>query len=743
VRLRSWAAVALAASFGACRDKSPGIDLLLASRLQAGQAAGHDKAWIAEEIGKPIRVHDVVARTLPAPAPSRLEYPVRVPRGGHLTVFCAVPKERLDKPGVEFVVKVREGNKDRQLASLLVDPLNKPAHTRWVPLDVDLKGFEGDQILVLETRGFETGAAAYWGAPLITAPAHQAPLVIVYLVDTLRADHTSPYGYARDTTPELARFAGDSVVFDAGISAASWTKPAVGSLLTSQLPGQHGAVQLRDPLDPRQVTIAEMLRAKGYVTGASIANSVIYSAGTNFEKGFEFFAGLHGADDRVSKLVEAGPVVDMALSWLATRAGVPTFLYVHTMDPHVPYTPPAPFDRKYSPTPYPDRPAADPRFDVKEPADRERLIAQYDGEIAYGDQEFGRFVRELKARGLYEEAMIVFLADHGEEFQDHGDWLHGRSVFDELVRVPLIVKFPKNRDAGKRVSQQVRTVDILPTVFQEMGLPPVPNVVGTPLQPVVRGGAPEPEAVSEISHRGYVAYGIRGGHDKYVQRFSPEEDELYFDLGKDPQEKQNRLPEARDRGRDLKAKLEGVMAQSQYQHHLKLVGDSAFVLELRSGGFIENVDVAGFGAADKYELAANKRSLRLEVKPKAGQPRELALDVRPLGAPIWVSGTRGGRPLKPSDVRLAREGAEPPAVPFKLPEVEPTDRDNLQVGPDHHVVPDPYGKQHKPDLNMLEPPATQDPGIHVWVTLRAGTEIIPMDKTRCEELKALGYISSC
>ena len=90
----------------------------------------------------------------------------------------------------------------------------------------------------------------------------------------------------------------------------------------------------------------------------------------------------------------------------------------------------------------PTTPATDPRTDYKEPLDRERMIAQYDGDIAYGDQEFGRFLRELRARGRYDDALIVFLADHGEEFLDHGKWLHGRSVFEELIRVPLIVKFP-------------------------------------------------------------------------------------------------------------------------------------------------------------------------------------------------------------------------------------------------------------------------------------------------------------
>src|SRR5262249_55529762 len=178
----------------------------------------------------------------------------------------------------------------------------------------------------------------------------------------------------------------------------------------------------------------------------------------------------------------------------------------------------------------------DPRPDYKEPLDRERFIAQYDGDVAYGDQEFGRFVRELKARGRYDGALIVFLADHGEEFLDHGQWLHGRSVFDELIRIPLVVKFPSGRDAGKRIAQQVQSGDVLPPVLAGMGrpVPQAPVIAGHPLQPVIQGGAPEPAAVSEVSHRGYVAHGLRTSRDKYVQRFSPQSDELYFDLERDP-----------------------------------------------------------------------------------------------------------------------------------------------------------------------------------------------------------------
>jgi arylsulfatase A-like enzyme len=121
-------------------------------------------------------------------------------------------------------------------------------------------------------------------------------------------------------------------------------------------------------------------------------------------------------------------------------------------------------------------------------------MAQYDGDIAYGDREFGRFIRGLRGAGLYDRALVVFTADHGEEFLDHGKWLHGRSVFDELVRVPLIVKLPGQADAGRRVRDQVRSVDILPTILENEGLPvpKPPTITGRPLQDVCGRAEPPP-----------------------------------------------------------------------------------------------------------------------------------------------------------------------------------------------------------------------------------------------------------
>jgi arylsulfatase A-like enzyme len=723
---RAAAFAAVLAALPSCTPPPRPQDLVRArdALVDAG-AAGNEITWVRGQIGRPQRINDVVRKTLPAAPPSRLVFKLDVPRHARLELACGVPPEHHDKPGIEFVVKARRDGREETVWTMLLDPLNRPEHQKWVEASVDLSRHAGRDVeLTLETRGFDAGArrTAFWGAPVLTAGAREAPLVVVYLVDTLRADHTTPYGYARDTTPELLRFAADGVVFEQAISHASWTKPAVASVFTSLLPGRHRAVQLRDQLDAGHVTLAEMMEAKGYATGAAVANSVIYGQGTNFEQGFDAYFGLHGEGDRPSKLVEAAGVVDAALRFLDARRGFPTFLYVHTMDPHVPYAPPAPFDRRYEPHPTPDHPAVDPRSDYKEPKDRERMIAQYDGDVAYGDQEFGRFVRELRARGLYDRALIVFTADHGEEFLDHGQWTHGKSVFDELIHVPLVVKFPGHEGAGTRVAQQVQLVDIVPTVLrsQDLPVPEPPHIAGRPLQTLLRGRAPEPPAVAEISHRGFVAHGMRTSRDKYVRRFSPNDDELYFDLVRDPGEKVNRVDDASRRVQLLKAGVEAAMVPNPYRHHVRVVGGGDYALRLRTGGWFEGVEPLGFTAQDRYEVEGNGRKLSLRLRSGAGRPREVAFSIRPQGAPVWLEGTRDGRALRPSDVLIAKEGVPAREMPLPLPEIE-TEKERTE--------------------DIFAPPPADRSGLHVWLTLIPGRQIMEaFDKASRERLCALGYI---
>ncbi len=719
------AALAAAITLCACGRSGEPVNLLGAGdRLVEASAAGVGRAEILEAAKRGLRLNDVLRRGFPAGPPGRLRFALDIPKGARLQIACAIDPRFHDRPGVEFTAKVKKDGREDVVWTQLLDPISRSRHRLWVAADVDLARYAGrGRELVLETHGYEqTGDAerAWWGAPAVTAD-RKAPLAIIYLVDTLRADHTGVYGYPRRTTPELDAFARDAVVFDAAVAHASWTKPSVASILTSRLPGQHRAVQLRDPLDPSNVTIAQRFHDRGWATGAAIANSVIYGAESTFDRGFDVFAGLHGEDDRPSKLVGADVVVDSALAFLRSRRGLPTFLYVHTMDPHVPYEPPPPFDRMFEPLPAPGHPARDPRTDYKEPLDRDRMIGQYDGDIAFGDREFGRFVRELKAAGLYRDALLVFLSDHGEEFLDHGRWLHGRSLFDELIRVPLVVKLPGNRGAGTRVAGQVQGIDVVPTVLEAMGVPLTPDLGGRPLQRMLSGEAKPRAAIAEISHRGFVAHGVRTDGDKYIRRFSPDDDELYFDLRTDPKETASLAAEKPDRVRALQTQVDAAMASSPYRYTVQVTGPGRFDIRLAARGWLDAVQATGLGPDERWSLGGNGRWVDLLVVPRPGAPREIAFAVRPVGAPVSLAGKRDGRPLRASDVAVGESSLRPDAFPFRLPDVESETQADRGV-------------------NLFAAPRDTASGVRVWMTLPAGRSIEQLDPEARERLRALGYV---
>jgi arylsulfatase A-like enzyme len=674
---------------------------------------GRDALWVEGETGRPRRIRDVVQASLPAAPPSRLTFVADVPRAARLVLSAGIPGRYHLQPGVEFLVNVRRGGSETTVLSRLVDPANRTADRRWVPLEADLSGYAGRGVeIVLETRGFEASGdadRAFWGSPtLTTALDRDAPLVVVYLVDTLRADHLGLYGYRRDTAPELGRFAQDAVVFDTAIASSSWTKPSVASLFTSQPAAEHRCVQFYTPLDPSFVTLAERMREAGYATGAVVANRLVQARDGRFDQGFAYFASPPEPQ-------RAADVVDDALRFLDSRRGLPTFLYLHAMDPHSPYAPPPPFDRRYGAPPTRARPAAEPS-DYRTPADLARIVAQYDGEVAYGDQEFGRFLRALQSRGLYDRALIVFLSDHGEEFLDHGDWVHGHTLYDELVRVPLVVKYPGGFHAGRRVAGQVQLLDVMPTILKSQGLPVPrpPAVAGRPLEESFASTAAERPAVFETKYREYVAYGVRTRTEKYVRRLYPQPRELLFDLVGDARERRP-LAARGERAQALRRIAESALAPAAFTYRLRVEGDDDYELEVRTGGWIEQVEAPGLGRGERASVKAGGQGVSLRLKPGRGQPREVAVLVRPHGVPIWLTGRRNGRPLRGGDIRMAASGTPAKGVPFALPDVE-----------------DVHG--------LFSPPPAGVPGVAVWITPLARSEAPQFDAEARQRLKVLGYL---
>jgi arylsulfatase A-like enzyme len=693
----------------ACGRRPGGVDLVRSerARLVEASAAGLTPDEARASIARPRRIRNVVRASLPAAPPSRFRFVTDVPPDGRLVLAAGIPGRYQDASAVEFVVNVRRHGREQTVLSRLVDPANRESDRGWVPLEADLSEHAGKGVeVVLETRGFDKTDdrdRAFWGGPTIaSARDTEAPLVVVYRVDTLRADHLPLYGYSRDTAPELTRFAQDAVVFDQAIAAAPWTKPSVASLFTSLLPREHGCVLFRTPLGLGLVTLAERLREAGYGTGAVVANPQVGAAEMHFDQGFDHFDGA-------SPGRPAGELVDAALSFLDARRGLPTLLYVHTMDTHQPYRPPSPFDRRFPPFPVPGRDAS--RETDADPADRDRVIGQYDGALAYGDQEFGRFVRGLRERGLYEQATIVFVADHGEAFLDHGLWDHGNSLFDELVRVPLVLKYPGRREAGRRVARQVQLVDVLPTLLKDLGLPVPAGIAGRPLEESLHATGPERPAVFETKFFDHVAYGARTSEAKYVRVFEPGSAELLFDLRRDPGEKQaldvGRMPQARA----LKQLAERSLASDLHQR-VRVDGAGGFDLRLRSTGWIEIVDRVGLVAGDDALVAAEGHELVL--KTETGSP-EVEFVVRPSGAPVWIDGSYGRRRLRPSDVHVAAQAQETRTLPMLLPDIEELDTAPASL-----------------------PPAA--PGVSVWLVVpNPGRGSVALDAGTKERLKALGY----
>jgi arylsulfatase A-like enzyme len=698
-----------------CGQRPQGVDLLRSSRARLAEAwaAGLDPHEVQAEVGKPRRIHNVVRAAIPATPPSRFRFVADVPADGRLILAAGIPGRYRDASAVEFVVSVRHRGREQTVLSRLVDPANREADRGWVPLEADLSGHAGTGVeILLETRGFERSEApdrAFWGTPMITT-AHDAgaPLVVVYLVDTLRADHLPLYGYARDTAPELTKFARDGVVFDQAIAASSWTKPSVASLFTSLLPRDHGCVRFYTPLDPGLVTLAERLRQSRYGTGAVVVNPHVGAKNMAFDQGFDQFEVLP-----VGR--RAGPVVDAALAFLDARRGQPTFLYVHTMDAHAPYQPPPPFDRRFPPLPPAGREAARPFRDYQEPADLDRIVSQYDGAVAYGDQEFGRFVRGLRERGLYERATIVFVADHGEEFLDHGGWDHGRTLFDELVRVPLVVKYPRGREAGRRVARQVQLVDVMPTILKSQGLPVPAGIVGRPLEASFDEAGPERPAVFETSYFEDAAYGARTSEAKYVRRFHPASVERFFDLRRDPGERHTLDVPGSSRAQALKAVAEASL--SSLHRRLLVDGGDGYGLRLRTTGWLEIVGRVGLLATEGADVVDDGHVLVLHLERQARRPRRVEVEfvTRPRGAPLWIDGTRGGRRLGASDVRVGAKGLAGPRPPF----------------------PVPNGEQLAGRFGPL-PPA--NPGAPVSLVAARAGPVATLDPETEQSLKALGYV---
>ena len=327
--------------------------------------------------------------------------------------------------------------------------------------------------------------------------------IVVLMIDTLRADHVGCYGYARPTTPSIDRFAGSAVTFANAYSVSSWTLPAVASLFTGLLPSRHGTRAEADLLPDSIPTLARLLHQRGYSTAAMSANFFFARAPDNFPapplhlaQGFDIFESprlLADANDGEAvvilnwrlRTVRADAVTNRLIELLHKQRH-PFFLFGLYIDPHYGYEPPPAYASLFEPAPIASAYTGllnDMPHLATLPAgtDLAHLINLYDGEVRYADEQVGRFLAALDAAGLADKTVVVILSDHGEEFADHGRMVHAQALYEESVRIPLLIRAP-TLPRGVRIVERVSLLDLMPTLLHLAGLDAPAGIDGRSLE---------------------------------------------------------------------------------------------------------------------------------------------------------------------------------------------------------------------------------------------------------------------
>ncbi len=364
--------------------------------------------------------------------------------------------------------------------------------------------------------------------------------VVLIVLDAGRAAQFGAYGYARPTTPEIDRIAAEGVVFEQATTPAVYTLGAMSSVWTSQHPDRHHSeVSFSARLPKDRLTLAEVVSGRGVRTAGFVANAVA-GASFGFDRGFaEFHEILHGVAADFPKQVPP---------WLEKNRDGRFFLYLHFREPHFPYDPPTPFDTQFGPDAPISRSArADAAFftDLNQgrrqaaPGEIEHLVRLYDGNLAYADRQIGLLRQALEASGIWDRSVVIVAADHGEELFEHG-WIgHNVHLYEQSVRVPLIVKLPRATGvAGRRVSGLVDLLDLAPTVADVFGArEKTGSFEGRSLLPMIAGAPGKPALLSRtVWDR--PRYALRDARHKYLYDTRTGAEEL-FDLAADPAERRN------------------------------------------------------------------------------------------------------------------------------------------------------------------------------------------------------------
>ncbi|HKV07122.1 MAG TPA: sulfatase [Thermoanaerobaculia bacterium] len=580
-----------------------------------------DPRRLAEAEARPWRVEldgDARAALLARPG-RRWEREIEVPEGAELRFAYA--SMAATGPPVTFRVTAL-GEKRHVLFRQTVQPEDGP---RWQEARVSLAPLAGSRVrLVLETRasgrfdplqGFPV-----WGTPEVVAvrkSRDSRPNVVVVLVDTLRADHTSLYGYPRPTTPRLDAWAARrAVVFENTVAPAPWTLPSHISLFTGLDAVTHG-INYGHPAPGSLTLLAERLRRAGYATAAFTGGAYL-TPGYGLAQGFDRFHAHREnplAGDATGRDLDRG--IERARAWIEESATEPFFLFLHTYEIHAPFTAREPYFSRFTATAR--RPGEAPpevlyelvppvaetayRYEARftrlerqpewktAPLPAERLpevAALYDSAVAYADEKIGGFLDRLRSSGREDRTAVVFTSDHGEGLGENGAAGHSY-LYEWNLLVPLAVALPGARPEVRRVPAQVRLIDVMPTLLALAGLPSPPGIDGRSLLPLIENpAAPFPKEAYSSAASGNRGVSVRVlNRWKYIYQRSPWQPfhgaQELFDLRSDPGETTN-LAQGGGRERALLQNVEGHVLRAGSYVAVRVANAGTGPLRVRLGG---------------------------------------------------------------------------------------------------------------------------------------------------------------
>lgn len=389
----------------------------------------------------------------------------------------------------------------------------------------------------------------------------ERPYVLLIGIETLRADHVGYIGYSRNTTPTLDAVAKEGAFFSKVMATSSWTMPTVMSVLTSLYPEAHGTTSYDRKLPEDVNTLAEVLRENDYRTVAFVSNPTL-DGRHGFYQGFDLYddfsvwlgfgklVGGPNADPNldVHQILTNKQLTRAALRWIERHYQEPFFMFAFYFDPHYDYIPPPPFDAMFDPN-YDG--SVDGRGIVDEPRksnrppqrDLDHIIALYDGEIRYTDTYVSKLLNAFARFGILDQTLVVIFGDHGDEFYEHGSTGHAHTLYNELIHVPLILRWPSKIAKGKRIDALASQVDIMPTILDYLRIHHKQVMQGKSLRNLIEGRVRQVHDFVFSGGRGHRCAVIKD-RNKLILNPGAGASEFY-DLVNDPRE-QNNIHQAKE-----------------------------------------------------------------------------------------------------------------------------------------------------------------------------------------------------